>query len=181
MAEGLAAAEFRLHISEAAIIINLIIFLFEQACLKPMNRHLVPSPASPLLVRFGPRDRRKMPPVRPPQVSASKYLISMVLSRMTGSKSRPRIDDSACFGRFTGVGGNRRSALPCQRRQRSTRRHRPITSWLGLRSRTSPWRPRRAVLRSPCYPRFNHLRSRLRQYRIGIGFCAAGDLDQRLQ
>jgi hypothetical protein len=70
-----------------------------------MDLHLVPSPASPLIVRFGRRDRRKMPPVRPRQGSSGKYLIYMVVSMMTGSKSRHRIDDSPCFGRFTGVGG----------------------------------------------------------------------------
>jgi hypothetical protein len=93
----------------------------------PMKRRPVPSPAIPLIARFGPRDRRKMPPVGPRREAAYKYLIYTALSRMTGSNLSaesmirpvsPLLQGSAKCWR----------ALPCQRWRRSTSRHRPITS-----------------------------------------------------
>src|SRR6516162_9694838 len=51
--------------------------------LKPMKRCLAPSPAGPLIARFGCPDRRKAPPVRPRREAAGKYLIYTALSSMT--------------------------------------------------------------------------------------------------
>jgi hypothetical protein len=47
----------------------------QQANLNQMNRHEAPSPASPLIRRFGRPDRRQQPPVRRRQEAAGKYLI----------------------------------------------------------------------------------------------------------
>jgi hypothetical protein len=58
---------------------------WQQASLNPMKRRLAPSPASPLIPRFGRPDRQKQPPVRRRQEASGKCLIYITLSRMRGS------------------------------------------------------------------------------------------------
>ena len=82
----LAAAEFRLYIRVARYCRHNNICIFNIPYSNPMNRRLAPSPASPLIARFGCPDWRKWPPVRPCRQAAGKYLIRIALSRITGSK-----------------------------------------------------------------------------------------------
>src|SRR5271166_5865445 len=92
-------------ISELAFIVNIAMMVSATSTFETdESTPDIPSPASPLIVRFGPRDRRKTPPVRRPREAAGKYLIYTALSRMAGGKSQRRNDDSPCLPAFTGVG-----------------------------------------------------------------------------
>jgi hypothetical protein len=71
----LAEAEFHPYIRTAPVIVNMAILIFVTQRMNPMKRRPVPSPAIPLIARFGLPDRRKSPPARRHRQVASKRLI----------------------------------------------------------------------------------------------------------
>src|SRR5207245_5537113 len=91
-----------------------------------MNRRLVPSPALPLIDQFGPLIGENRHPVRLRRNPACKCLISMSLSRVTGSNFSAYSMLHPVFPAFTGVGEI--AGAPCQSALPVLQRAAPLTT-----------------------------------------------------